>query len=117
MDDYKARLVARQIAITGEISSTNAQKIIKILKNKDLVKFSRILNQELEKQTVHVVSADEIDRETLTKLKSLFPNKQIQNTVDGKIGAGIQVQVYDMIYDLSVKSEIKRLAELAQEEI
>lgn len=117
MNDQKAKIIAKQLTSTGAIPADEAMKIIKLLKPRDLVKFSRILRKEMDKQTVHVTSADALDHETDTKLKSIFSGKIIIKTVDTKIGAGIRAQVYDMIYDLSTKSEIKRLAIAAQEEI
>lgn len=117
MDEQNAKIIARQLILTGSITQVDANKIIQVLKVRDLSKFSKILKNELAKLTVHITSADTIDHETDTKLKLLFSDKIIVKTVDSKIGAGIRAQVYDMIYDLSTKSEIKRLALAAQEEL
>lgn len=117
MDTQKAKEFAKIVVKSDKISETDALKIIKLLKKRDLSKLSRILKKELEKETVTVTSADTLDHETDSKLKLLFKDKILVKTVDPKIGAGIRAQVYDMIYDLSIKSEIKKLAQIALETI
>ncbi len=114
----KARLkeFAKHVTQNG-IKKEEAKETIRLLSTKDLQVFMRFLSLELEKKTVHITTSEETDHETDKQLKNVFENINIIKTVDPKIGGGINARVYDMIYDLSVKSSIERLAQAAQEEI
>lgn len=107
---------AKHIVENG-ISATEAKKILSLLSIQDLKIFERFLRQELEKQTVYITVSEELDQKTNSELTHLFKNKRIVKNVDSKIGGGINARVYDMIYDLSIKNSIERVATLAQEEI
>lgn len=116
MDTITLRKFAKQVVTEG-ITHENAKKVMKLLSIQELQKFKRLLSQELEKQTVYVTTSDEMDKDSNKKLEELFKNKRIVRNIDSKIGGGINAQVYDMIYDLSIKSSIERIAAHAQEEI
>lgn len=107
---------ARQVATDG-ITKENAKKVISLLSIRDLQIFKRLLSQELEKKTVYITVSEELDNYTDKKLEDLFKNKRIVRNVDSKIGGGINARVYDMIYDLSVKSSIEKIVAEAQEEL
>lgn len=117
MNTHKAKEMAQLVITNGKISQSDAAKIIKLLKPRDLAKFMKILKRELEKETIHITSAIEVDAKTVHELQAVFKSKIAIQHVDEKIGAGLSVQAYDMIYDLSVKSEIERLAQRAEEEL
>ncbi len=116
MDTTKLREFAKQVVSNG-ITKEKAKKVISLLSIRDLQIFKKLLAQELEKQTVHITTSEDLNRDTNKKLEDIFKNKRIIRNVDSKIGGGINARVYDMIYDLSVRSSIERVVAKAQEEI
>jgi len=116
MKNTQLKAFAKQVVLNG-ITKEESKKIISLLGIADLKTFEKMLQSELEKQTVYITSSDELDHATSVRLNDLFKNKRIVRNVDSKIGGGINARVYDMIYDLSVKSSIERIAKLTQEEI
>ncbi len=116
MKNTQLKEFAKHIIDNG-VSKTEAKKIMSLLTIQDLKVFERFLRQEQEKQTVYITVSEELDQKTNSELTNLFKNKRIVKNVDSKIGGGINARVYDMIYDLSIKKSIERVAALAQEEI
>lgn len=117
MNTFFLKNLAEHIVDGEGISKTQAQKIVKLLSSGDLRKLMQLVRLEEEKMTAHVVSADELSSKNKEVLKSLFKGKKIVATVDKKIGAGIKAQVYDMIYDLSIKSKVDHMARTLEEEL
>lgn len=116
MKNTQLKEFAKHVVLKG-VTKDESKKVLSLLSVADLKTFKRMLQSELEKHTVYITSSDELDRDTSTQLNEVFKNKRIVRHVDSKIGGGINARVYDMIYDLSVKSSIERIAKQAQEEI
>lgn len=108
---------AKNIVENGKISSLQAKKIFSLLSKSDLKILLEYVRIESFKRTAYVTVAQKIDKNTQTQIQALFPETKLIVSADGKIGAGVRIQVYDMIYDLTTKSEIKRVVEEIEEEL
>ncbi|MBP9815473.1 MAG: F0F1 ATP synthase subunit delta [Candidatus Levybacteria bacterium] len=114
---YLLKNLAKTIVQNRGISKTQSVRLTKILTPKELRQLMEIMALEDEKITMKVTSADGLSKTNKSELTSLFYGKKIETIIDNKIGAGLKVQAYDMIYDLSVKSKIEKLAEEIEEEL
>lgn len=117
MNTYKLKHMARTLVLQGKISKTSAKKIQNLLPAHDLALLSSYIRTEQDKQTVRVTTADTLDQQTTKTISNIFQGKKVVTTIDKKIGAGVKAQVYDMIYDLTVKSKISNLIDKLGEEI
>ncbi len=116
-NSYLLKNLARTIAQNGGVSKAQSERLTKILTPKELRELMEIMVLEDEKVTMRVTSADELSKSNKSELATLFSGKKIETVINNKIGAGLKVQAYDMIYDLSVKSKIEKLAEEIEEEL
>lgn len=117
MNTFFLKSLAQHIVENGEIDKTEAKKIVSLLSPKDLRSLSEIVSLEEEKATAYVTTADELTKSENETLQAMFKGKKIINKVDKKIGAGIRAEVYDMIYDLSIKSKVQSFAHTLEEEL
>lgn len=117
MNAYILKNLAKHIASQGGLKQSEAKKLKELLSPADLRKLSQTLLLEQEKVTAYITTADELSKKGMDEIMAAFPNKRIVANVDKKIGAGLRAQVYDMIYDLSVKSNITRITKELEEEL
>lgn len=117
MNTYILKNLAKHIASQGGLKRSEAKKLLELLSPADLRKLNQMLLLEQEKVTAYVTTADELSVKGMEEVKAAFPNKRIVASVNKKIGAGLHAQVYDMIYDLTVKSNITRITKKLEEEL
>lgn len=117
MNDFKLRSLAQEIVKRGKIRGTHAKKIQNLLSSAELTKLTEYLRVETEKRTVRITVADSLSKKTTESISSVFGGKRVLTTVDRAIGAGVKAQVYDMIYDLTIKSKINNFVKRLEEEI
>lgn len=117
MNTFFLKTLAQHIVENGEIDKLEAKKIVSLLSPKDLRELTEILALEEEKATAYITTADELTKSESETLQTLFKGKKLINNVDKKIGAGIRAEVYDMIYDLSIKSKVESFAHALEEEL
>lgn len=109
--------LGKAIVEKGTISEVHAKKILSLLGKNDLKKLMDYIRTEELKKTAFVTIADETNKKTLFALQEVFPKTKLVVAEDKKIGAGVKVQIYDMIYDLTVKSKMKRIVDELEEEL
>lgn len=103
--------LAKAVGTSGELSKDHAKTIINNLKSKELNLLKRALKKESLKNTILVLSAEKLTNSEQKEINRMFVGKRVIFHEDFTIGAGIKIKTYDMIYDLSLNGEIKRLAE------
>lgn len=117
MNNFKLRSLAQEIVRKGKIGQANAKKIQTLLSSTELAKLTEYLQVENEKRTIKITVADSLSKKTTESISSMFGGKRVLTTIDKAIGAGVKAQVYDMIYDLSIKTKITNVVERLGEEL
>lgn len=117
MNTYLLKNLAKEIAVTRGLKKSESLELISLLRPKELRLLTEMLILEDEKLTAHITTSDELSRKDNDVIQKILPNKRVVASVDKKIGAGLKLQVYDMIYDLTVKSSIERIAKGLEEEL
>ncbi len=117
MINVSLKKVAAKIAEDNTLSEKDAQKIINNLSLKELKVLASLLKTEDEKNTIEIVSSDELSKETKKVLLQKFNNMRIKEKVDKNLGAGIKIKAYDMIYDLTLKGSIGQIVENVEDSL
>ncbi|MFI5265449.1 MAG: F0F1 ATP synthase subunit delta [Candidatus Levyibacteriota bacterium] len=117
MNNFKLRNLAREIVGKGKITHSSAKKIQSLLSSSELSKLTEYLKVEMDKKTVKITVADVLSNKATESISNMFGGKRVLTTVDKVIGAGVKAQVYDMIYDLTIKSKINHLVAKLEEEL
>lgn len=116
MTNYIYKKLAESIA-NEKVSKKDALKILSLLSISELRTLLRELKLAEEKNILEATLADELDPALKKKLVDKFPDSKLTINVDRKIGAGIKVRKFDMIYDFTVKSKLENIVNKLGEEI
>lgn len=95
----------------GILNQGLVERIIKLLKPKEIKQYIKTLKNIENKNTVLVTFADkEVMKEipVMTVINKLFKGR-IKINEDKALIAGIKIVDYDMVYDLSLKEKIEKM--------
>src|SRR3989344_4993652 len=116
MTNYIYKNLAGSVA-NRKILRRDALKILSLLSISELRTLLRELRLADEKNTLDATLSDEPSPALKKKLADKFPDSKLTINVDKKIGAGIKVRKFDMIYDFTVKSKLENIVGKLEEEI
>lgn len=108
---------AEEICRKNSISEENVKKIFASLDKKELKLLARALKTKFSRKVLSITSAEELTQKEKNDLQSKFLNMHIKYLQDKNMGAGIKLQAFDMLYDLSLKGRINGLANKLEGEI
>jgi len=109
MTDIKLRQLAQYLAGLNKIRKSDAKFILSKLNPKDLRTLFSYLKDEIQKNTLELTVSDKPSSPLLKELQERFQVENINISEDPSLGSGMRIKNYDMIYDLTVKSQIKYL--------
>lgn len=115
MKTQDIKILATIVTQKGSIKKSEFMRLKKLMSSQELKLLMKYLQEGVAKNTVYVTIADELSKKNKDELTKIFEGKKIISRVDKSIGAGVKVQHYDMIYDLSITSNMKRLVKATQE--
>ncbi len=107
MTNIKLRQLAQYLAKSNKIKKSDTRFILSKLDPKDLRILLSCLKDEVQKNTLELTISDKLSSTLLKKLQDMFQVNNINVYEDASLGAGMKVKQYDMIYDLSVKSQVE----------
>ena len=109
MNDIKLRQLAQYLVSSSKIKKVDTRLILSKLSPRDLRILFSYLNDEIQKDTLELTVSDKPSSILLRELQDRFQVQNINVFEDPTIGGGMKVKKYDMIYDLSVKSQIEHI--------
>ncbi len=117
MATINLRKLAASISENNSVSDKNSQKILENLNLSELKELAAFLRNEEEKNTLEVVSSDNLSQESKKELLKHFSGMRIKENLDKNLGAGIKIKAYDMIYDLTLKGSIDSIVEKIEDSL
>jgi len=110
--------LVESVALSGELSQKDLNRLFEIFSRNDLKIFIRLLAREIKNKTVTAIYAGEMAEETKNKISALFPGKTaVFKRDDDAIIAGVRFEHGDFVLDYSATGAIKRILNELRERI
>lgn len=106
MKDTQIKLLATSL-IENEIDKKIAERILKLQK-RDLKKLLFYLKKQIDEKKVYVLSAEELDSNTVKELRKIFTGKEIVEETDKTAIGGLKIRQKDIILDMTIKNTIEQ---------
>lgn len=110
----KKNKILKKIAISLIREKKIDKETIKTLLSLDKESLKAVLffyKALLSKQRVYVASASPLSKELIKELEEIYPDREIQITIDESLGAGIKIEKDDTITDFTFKKSITDIIE------
>lgn len=105
-NEKKLKKLAVIAAENKTIPSEIEQFVLTKLNKKELKTFLHFYRLALSKKRLYVTTPFPISNDELENLKNLYKNKEIINSIDESLGAGIKLKNDDLVIDFTFKKYI-----------
>lgn len=109
MDKRAIKKLAINCYTDGVLDQQKVLAVTRHLKRRDLKEYIRTLKLLEKQKNVFVLSPTKPTPEETTRLKEMFPEKNLSVRIDNTLLLGLKVIDNDMVYDISLKGRLEQI--------
>lgn len=106
INKQKIKKLALIAAENSKVPKDIEKFVLTKMSKQELKDFLRFLRIELDKRRVYVMSSEKLLPDNITIIKRLFGDKEIIETIDKSVGAGLKIRNNDLVIDFTFKNFI-----------